>query len=640
MVALANRFWKSREATCDSNPHDSLPEKPHIFTGQSLAPTTVLSVADMRKSTDVALKACEAYLELEDADYIGYQSGVKAFFRQPIYEDALSGDDADYWTTMQQSVEFKVSTTERDLCSRVFFVSHVLDALLHSRRASDDEPDESAMRVTGGLIIAASGWLNSVLEFSDESSEGLVSHWGDLARSISNLTNTWMFFASHTPANGSFVQGLSNDIKQSLRTLSLNVQKHNLLSKPNENGCEFRRLVHNTRMWTTTPINETMAENFPAVYPESIVPLLEADSGTSNSPVVIFVHGLGGCLRTWSQLPTRDKAGLYSDVDESRASWKDPPGATIWPTEANSAFGRSMTHMGVSCYAYRYIAPLWRSKRVSGADKYLVPATAKAQTIEQPKRQQQKPQDTETEREAQQLGPRLFKTPAVSIATIGEDLLHSLQTAGLGNRPLIFVCHSMGGLVVKKALLADQSVRERTLGIAFVGVPHLGSYIADPAYWATRASTRMLVSDVVPNLSTRNAELLDLHKQWMSLSSRPHTTCVCETLSSSLGRGLPSMLVVDSTSCSAAAQSNATVNAKGEAIFPTCSTASDAYSFAQTVIQDAQSNTVLMAGTTHRQVSKVGDASASDDSTSASKQALLLPNIIASMVEALLYSIK
>ncbi|KAK0633921.1 Alpha/Beta hydrolase protein [Immersiella caudata] len=57
------------------------------------------------------------------------------------------------------------------------------------------------------------------------------------------------------------------------------------------------------------------------------------------------------------------------------------------------------------------------------------------------------------------------------------------------NRPLIFVAHSLGGLVTKKGLLLSRDNREEylqgifkcTKGIIFMGTPHRGSWMAD---WA------------------------------------------------------------------------------------------------------------------------------------------------------------
>ena len=67
-----------------------------------------------------------------------------------------------------------------------------------------------------------------------------------------------------------------------------------------------------------------------------------------------------------------------------------------------------------------------------------------------------------------------------------EDMLDRLTRAGVGSRPVIFVGHSMGGLIIKKMLLLAQSsqqenirsLAENTRGVVFYSTPHEGSHIA------------------------------------------------------------------------------------------------------------------------------------------------------------------
>ncbi|XP_032953836.1 protein SERAC1 isoform X3 [Rhinolophus ferrumequinum] len=72
-----------------------------------------------------------------------------------------------------------------------------------------------------------------------------------------------------------------------------------------------------------------------------------------------------------------------------------------------------------------------------------------------------------------------------SIAFRSNELLRKLRAAGVGDRPVIWVSHSMGGLLVKKMLLeASQrpemsSVINNTRGILFYSVPHHGSHLAE-----------------------------------------------------------------------------------------------------------------------------------------------------------------
>uniref|UniRef100_A0A8C0R339 Protein SERAC1 n=1 Tax=Canis lupus dingo TaxID=286419 RepID=A0A8C0R339_CANLU len=72
-----------------------------------------------------------------------------------------------------------------------------------------------------------------------------------------------------------------------------------------------------------------------------------------------------------------------------------------------------------------------------------------------------------------------------SIAFRSNELLRKLRAAGVGDRPVIWVSHSMGGLLVKKMLLEASkkpemsAVINNTRGIIFYSVPHHGSHLAE-----------------------------------------------------------------------------------------------------------------------------------------------------------------
>ncbi|XP_004628565.1 protein SERAC1 isoform X2 [Octodon degus] len=72
-----------------------------------------------------------------------------------------------------------------------------------------------------------------------------------------------------------------------------------------------------------------------------------------------------------------------------------------------------------------------------------------------------------------------------SIAFRSNELLRKLRAAGVGDRPIIWISHSMGGLLVKKMLLEASkkpemsTVIKNTRGIIFYSVPHHGSRLAE-----------------------------------------------------------------------------------------------------------------------------------------------------------------
>ncbi|KAL5327020.1 hypothetical protein ACEPPN_004710 [Leptodophora sp. 'Broadleaf-Isolate-01'] len=67
------------------------------------------------------------------------------------------------------------------------------------------------------------------------------------------------------------------------------------------------------------------------------------------------------------------------------------------------------------------------------------------------------------------------------------DLTNDRASCDATSRPLIFVAHSLGGLVCKEAILLSRnnpeshlcSIFEHTTGIIFMGTPHRGSWMAD-----------------------------------------------------------------------------------------------------------------------------------------------------------------
>ncbi len=79
--------------------------------------------------------------------------------------------------------------------------------------------------------------------------------------------------------------------------------------------------------------------------------------------------------------------------------------------------------------------------------------------------------------------------PGMIIEKRAGNLSQKLANVGLGARPLLFVTHSMGGLVVKSLIVGSQTLadadRKRLVsvirGIVFCATPHRGSALADAA---------------------------------------------------------------------------------------------------------------------------------------------------------------
>ncbi|XP_073193888.1 protein SERAC1 isoform X4 [Lepidochelys kempii] len=108
-----------------------------------------------------------------------------------------------------------------------------------------------------------------------------------------------------------------------------------------------------------------------------------------------------------------------------------------------------------------------------------------------------------------------------SIAYRSNELLNKLRAAGVGDRPLVWVSHSMGGLLVKK-MLVDASknpemdkIVNNTRGIIFYSVPHHGSQLAE---YSMNAKYLLFPSVEVKELSTDSPALKELNDDFLSFA--------------------------------------------------------------------------------------------------------------------------
>lgn len=137
----------------------------------------------------------------------------------------------------------------------------------------------------------------------------------------------------------------------------------------------------------------------------------------------------------------------------------------------------------------------------------------------------------------------------MSLLDRGANVLERLHADGLGARPLVFICHSLGGLVVKQLLrAADDSrvepwrrIAQNTRGIAFLGTPHAGSRIAD---FVKALGTIARPSAVLDGLAANEPSLRDLSR-WYSDN---HERMKIETVAFFETRDTFGVRVVDETS--------------------------------------------------------------------------------------------
>jgi hypothetical protein len=112
----------------------------------------------------------------------------------------------------------------------------------------------------------------------------------------------------------------------------------------------------------------------------------------------------------------------------------------------------------------------------------------------------------------------LKRHKTIDLIDKGRWLVDQLVQHGVQEKPIVFVCHSLGGLLVKQALLFSQSlgpdswrsVWAQTQAVFFLATPHTGSQLADIAQTLAgliRRLTHPLAGLVLkPSLALRNLE--------------------------------------------------------------------------------------------------------------------------------------
>lgn len=65
-----------------------------------------------------------------------------------------------------------------------------------------------------------------------------------------------------------------------------------------------------------------------------------------------------------------------------------------------------------------------------------------------------------------------------TLTSRAQRFISELKAAHVGRRPVVFICHSLGGLLAKRMLLDDDNLRLKTVGLLFMATPHRGSPVA------------------------------------------------------------------------------------------------------------------------------------------------------------------
>ena len=138
---------------------------------------------------------------------------------------------------------------------------------------------------------------------------------------------------------------------------------------------------------------------------------------------------------------------------------------------------------------------------------------------------------------------------AMPLADRATNVLHLLDVQDIGKRPLVFVTHSLGGLLVKQMLRnasdfgepAWKVIAAQTKGIVFISTPHSGSGLAT---WLRHLSTITRPTEIIPELAANNPYLRNLNLWYTNKVDEPRVEnkVYCEKLP------LHGFIVVDDTS--------------------------------------------------------------------------------------------
>ncbi|KAI0383731.1 hypothetical protein F5Y04DRAFT_249567 [Hypomontagnella monticulosa] len=135
----------------------------------------------------------------------------------------------------------------------------------------------------------------------------------------------------------------------------------------------------------------------------------------------------------------------------------------------------------------------------------------------------------------------VFNTAAAGVRNQAKNILAGLAQHRKGNlnRPLVFICHSLGGLIVKKALVLSaidrkyEPILRSTHGIVFFGTPHNGGNYAGVGSIISNIGRSLLgnpSNDFINALSRNSHVLVAITDDFRHLSEQLQFICFYETL--------------------------------------------------------------------------------------------------------------
>lgn len=138
----------------------------------------------------------------------------------------------------------------------------------------------------------------------------------------------------------------------------------------------------------------------------------------------------------------------------------------------------------------------------------------------------------------------------------------------LANKPIVFICHSLGGLLVKQMIRTASTsgfdnwrpLANQTKGVVFLGTPHTG---ADLAGTLNRLGTILGTTVSITELAKNNTSLLDINEWYRNNSA---TQLKIKTLPFYESQKTHGFLVVDQSAADPTIQGIAAIPAEGSHI--------------------------------------------------------------------------
>ncbi|KAI0107446.1 hypothetical protein GGR51DRAFT_570813 [Nemania sp. FL0031] len=147
----------------------------------------------------------------------------------------------------------------------------------------------------------------------------------------------------------------------------------------------------------------------------------------------------------------------------------------------------------------------------------------------------------------------------LGILDFAKDLLFRMKTyssnlseemeVGFSRLPIIFIVHSMGGLVFKKAFILGKhdsrfsDIIANVGGVVFLGTPHKGTHLAQTLNSILRIIPLGNTKQYVAELERNSGSLQDINEQFRNMCGDIHLVSFYESLRTNLGAGIKRLIV-------------------------------------------------------------------------------------------------